>query len=655
MIPKSAVTVIESGIVFCALGLFLFADGLANSAGGFGVSIFSEVAALCRDASIQWMLVCCLSSYFVVFLILEQRSGAPCLRLTSPNIWLAALVAVTLLPYALAYATAAHSLQILVLLTGVIFGKALATWTRWRNNESQRRATIIIGSLVGLLAAAALWQPETSMVFQYHGIARWVGVWDNPNLYGLLMGVGTILSFGFLVSSWRRCGWWLLPCMVATGLCGLGLFKSYSRGAWLAVLVALIYLAVQIAQSSSFAIWFRRHRFTLILLVTALSLLAFWQFRFSESRPAQRIFSVANPNDFSWRNRVTAWTGAAQMMADQPLTGFGWGQAETEYGKKYCPLSESAAIQLNDYLMIGISAGVPAMVCFAAYLGLSVRRKILAPIPHPPFAIFTTARAGAIGLLIGFWFDGGLFKLPVAIVFWTLMELSRIELPAGDAGASLTSKIASPQDPPVGGFSSKLETWFHRIAWALAVLAFLQTVVYLATPFFLVNQGTLAVARKCLIRRSEAEDFEWLSTNTNWRAQKLKALLDHVRLAHYNRQLVNWKLDDKIYQDFVLSPVITGAAGEELNWRRPLWEDLYPRIRQETSPTEAARIVRQRLREYASSTAPHILQNQKADAMGFQIIFVAALRSVGVPARINANRQAEFYDGNVWHPTPTDF
>gem|GEM_PF-2843096 len=36
-----------------------------------------------------------------------------------------------------------------------------------------------------------------------------------------------------------------------------------------------------------------------------------------------------------------------------------------------------------------------------------------------------TCRAGAIVLLVGFWFDGGLFKLPVAIVFWTLMELAR--------------------------------------------------------------------------------------------------------------------------------------------------------------------------------------------------------------------------------------
>jgi hypothetical protein len=36
----------------------------------------------------------------------------------------------------------------------------------------------------------------------------------------------------------------------------------------------------------------------------------------------------------------------------------------------------------------------------------------------------TICRAGAVVLLVGFWFDGGLFKLSVAPVFWALLELS---------------------------------------------------------------------------------------------------------------------------------------------------------------------------------------------------------------------------------------
>jgi hypothetical protein len=32
-------------------------------------------------------------------------------------------------------------------------------------------------------------------------------------------------------------------------------------------------------------------------------------------------------------------------------------------------------------------------------------------------------RAGALALLVVFWFDGGLFKLATASVFWILLEL----------------------------------------------------------------------------------------------------------------------------------------------------------------------------------------------------------------------------------------
>jgi hypothetical protein len=34
-------------------------------------------------------------------------------------------------------------------------------------------------------------------------------------------------------------------------------------------------------------------------------------------------------------------------------------------------------------------------------------------------------RAGALTLLVAFWFDGGLFKLATAAVFWVLLELGR--------------------------------------------------------------------------------------------------------------------------------------------------------------------------------------------------------------------------------------
>ena len=43
---------------------------------------------------------------------------------------------------------------------------------------------------------------------------------------------------------------------------------------------------------------------------------------------------------------------------------------------------------------------------------------------------------------------------------------------------------------------------------------------------------------------------------------------------------------------------------------------------------------------------------QITDAAGFEIIYVAALRSVGVPARLSAEGKAEFLGDGKWQEAP---
>jgi hypothetical protein len=444
--------------------------------------------------------------------------------------------------------------------------------------------------------------------------------------------------------------------------------------------------------------WLYRNRFPLSVVMLSAVFLLFWQFRFSESSLAQRVFSVANANDFSWRNRVTAWEGAARMMIDRPFVGFGWGQAETEYGKNYCPLKESAAIEMNDYLMIGISAGVPAMICFLVYIGLSLfgnaeggnqkveiqasgtggthfptLAKPSSPRHLPPSAFLAaTCRAGAIVLLVGFWVDGGLFKLPTACVFWMLLELGRIgsrsadfrigEKPSSVPGLAEPEfgvpgkKVAQRNDTP-----SRSNIWLRWLAGILVAMALIQSTIHLGTPLFPVHNQTLAIARKYLVPPKQQADFAYLAAQPIWQGQRLKVLLDHVELANYNRDLVSWQEDDKIYQNYVLSPVINPSSiihhpSADFAWRRPLWEEFYPRIRHESSPEDAAKIVVRHLRERvtiatlpnSSYSVPTIWRKQITDMAGFEIICVATLRSVGVPACLDADGHAEFWDGNNW-------
>jgi predicted esterase len=215
--------------------------------------------------------------------------------------------------------------------------------------------------------------------------------------------------------------------------------------------------------------------------------------------------------------------------------------------------------------------------------------------------------------------------------------------------------MASQETRPTG-----CEIAMRVVVGVLAVLALTETAIHVIAPHFFVNDKTLAIARKFLVQPKERADFEFLAVQPIWQEEKLKTLLEHVELASYNRELINWKLDDKIYRDYVLSPVIVGNPDKQLNWRRPLWEFYYPRIQKENTTEAAAEIIERTLRErvtvWPNFDRPQgieaIWRKQITGEVGFEIIYVATLRSVGVPARLNSNRRAEFWDGDKWKIAP---
>jgi prepilin-type N-terminal cleavage/methylation domain-containing protein len=149
----------------------------------------------------------------------------------------------------------------------------------------------------------------------------------------------------------------------------------------------------------------------------------------------------------SAQHRVAAWKAGFEMMRDYPL-GVGWNNAVGVYDRNYSPPEGgAAALTMNDYLMLGTQLGLPGLVCFVAYVGLALTRKSeignrksesteesaredarptsaqISSLVTCHLPLQTACRAGAIMLLVAFWFDGGLFTLATASVFWILLEL----------------------------------------------------------------------------------------------------------------------------------------------------------------------------------------------------------------------------------------
>jgi hypothetical protein len=187
-----------------------------------------------------------------------------------------------------------------------------------------------------------------------------------------------------------------------------------------------------------------RRQLSLFLMVVSILVIAFWCFRQTNIRGVRRVFSVANQYDFSWRNRVDSYVGSLQIMADHPWRGVGWSEPEFVYADYYMKdrITEGLAIRLNDYFNLGMSLGLPTLFCFVGYILIALHKGrtgapagdsaskrfacdgLLESSGAMSFFTGTTARAGVIVLLTGFWFDSGLLGWPFGLPFWFLLELS---------------------------------------------------------------------------------------------------------------------------------------------------------------------------------------------------------------------------------------
>ncbi|MCX8089398.1 MAG: O-antigen ligase family protein [Verrucomicrobiae bacterium] len=497
-------------LILCGLAVVIGAEYWDSAPIRFGLlaSVRDAIVATFRAADTQWMAVTCLTVYLFGFVYLSQsakRQVSSGKRERLRLVCLIVFVGTALVWYGLEYRQAA-SAQVPVLIGGMMLGQGVAFWQQWRQRkgDGQGIAPQVVSALVLLLALGALWQPETARSHRYWTEVRWKGLWDNPNVYGMLMAVGLVLALGLAFRNAQpalqsrktrnpappetqpggqpeKCA---LECennndpkierptrplvagllagtwAIAAGLIGFGMLKSYSRGAWLAAVVGVGFLVWQIRahrisgscatepvgkrratppdkRSAPPSPWItRRFWRPAALVVVALLTFAYWQWRDTEQPLMRRVFSSFNPNDFSWRNRVTTWEGALQIIADHPWCGVGWEQPLRYYEAFYKPgrLPDGRALWSNDFLMLGMTLGLPALACFVGYVALSLTGT--PPKPTDPLwpsrasiSLGVICRGGALASLVGFWFDGGpnggLFTLATGATFWILLELGR--------------------------------------------------------------------------------------------------------------------------------------------------------------------------------------------------------------------------------------
>jgi O-antigen ligase len=278
-----------------------------------------------------------------------------------------------------------------------------------------------LAGLIVLLAFGSWWHLDVAHKF-YPG-TRWTGLWDNPNDYGILMSIGVLLAVGLLAGeNWRPAGggWLAIILLIAAGMMAVGLFFSYSRGAWLGLMVGLLYLARIYGRLK----WWN---FFLAILIPTAMIWHFWNVALDSSAWQTKRMDFSRP---SAQHRIAAWKAGFEIMRDHPF-GVGWNKTVDVYQKNYSPPQNGAgAITTNDYLMLGTQLGIPALILFLTYVALCFKKN--GPLPNqtvsPPAGRTggIACRAAVIAMLVEFWFDGGLFKLATVSIFWILLELGAV-------------------------------------------------------------------------------------------------------------------------------------------------------------------------------------------------------------------------------------
>lgn len=164
----------------------------------------------------------------------------------------------------------------------------------------------------------------------------------------------------------------------------LGLFFSYSRGAWASCLASLMFMGI-------YTMGKQIRRIVLPLLILGIGLGGYYYYATSSARASSsnsavsrkdlssHIASVTNfKTDYSNAERINRWYCAIQMWKRDPWTGYGPGTYAMEYAKfqkaRYItPVSTNHGdngTAHNEFLLALAEEGIPGMVITLALFGL---------------------------------------------------------------------------------------------------------------------------------------------------------------------------------------------------------------------------------------------------------------------------------------------
>ncbi len=258
--------------------------------------------------------------------------------------------------------------------------------------------------------ADTTWQ-DTEMFADIQG--RVVSTLENPNVLAeyLIMILPCAVA-GFLISEKV---YTKLCYLFAAGILGACLIFTWSRGAWLGLLIAMMIFLLMYSKK--------------VLVIGLFGILAipFLPFVLPQSI-LNRFLSIGNLGDTSTSYRVHIWEGTLNMLGDHFLGGIGVGTGV--FGEVYPRYAlsgiESAPHAHNLYLQILVETGIVGFLLFFIFLFTFVKRNFTffaKPLPTASRIMAAALFSGILAVLAQGMTDYIWYNYRVFLVFWLQIGL----------------------------------------------------------------------------------------------------------------------------------------------------------------------------------------------------------------------------------------
>lgn len=295
-----------------------------------------------------------------------------------------------------------------------------------KNDKAYKAITsafVLMGGLVALygimqnfmgISGAASWVDEN--MFEDIKL-RVYSTFDNPNVLGEYLVIMIPLAMAFFLRSEKVLH--KLIYLVVLALCVLCLLFTWSRGAWLGAMFAVMVFLVATDK-----------RWALCALVIIVVLPFIPVVLSSNSAVVGRITSIGNMSDSSTAYRVSIWQSALRVIKDFWLSGIGPGSsAFSLVYQKYAASGVAYALHSHNlFLQLLVELGIGGFLVFIAlllkYFKSSAQTLIYENKKTLRATVTTACTAGILGLMLQGLTDYVWYNYKILLIFWIVLAFS---------------------------------------------------------------------------------------------------------------------------------------------------------------------------------------------------------------------------------------